>query len=178
MSKSYALGYEGSGGLLVLQHTVPNNLPMILWQDRCRQIPDWQAFFPSRRMPTDLQSELDEYRPPLDGQAIASALQQRRLARSISNHDSSSARLIALTLAASNRRIYDRERLAALMGVSLSSAEALLDACRRLQLIDTVGRLTDEGRWELRRARTRPAIEPRTLCARDAIYYPSQLRGV
>jgi hypothetical protein len=54
--RDLALGYMGSGGLLVMQHTAPDNLPIILWQDKGRTADGkrWRPLLPKRTIPAEL----------------------------------------------------------------------------------------------------------------------------
>ncbi|MGW2322307.1 phosphoribosyltransferase-like protein [Streptomyces sp. NPDC001233] len=59
-------GWSGSEGLLVFEHTVPNNLPSILRQAKGRtRRPDgqWAPFFEHRTAPPGLMHDLVGYRP-------------------------------------------------------------------------------------------------------------------
>ncbi|WP_320780218.1 hypothetical protein [Streptomyces sp. CRN 30] len=178
--KSHALGYKRSEGLWVMQHTVPNNLPMILWQDRHKSISDWQPFFGDRKMSPALQQELGDYRLETRAEDIAASLRQPRLSRALSDQPGATTRLILLVLAASARGVRDVRRLSLLLGTPLASAEAAQQACAQLGLLDPGARLTPEGHRELAAARRRAplAVKPHRLIGRDTPYYPWQLRGV
>jgi len=178
--KNFELGYQNSQGLFVFQHTVPNNLPSVLWQDKCSRVPNWMPFFGGRKMTSDLQRDLDNYRLEIDARKIAALLKQNRLSDSIELQQDPTVRLLLLVLAAAARKIRDPQRLSVALGTTMASAVQTRLACQDLSLLDSKGRLTDQGRAELRRARTRIRITlpKRNLIGSEELYYPSQLRGV
>jgi len=53
---SSGIGYRNSGGLVVFEHGCPNNLPEILWFNRC----GWKGLFPNGSIPTDLRSYFEK----------------------------------------------------------------------------------------------------------------------
>ena len=179
-SNGWKFGFEEAKGLLVLQHTVPNNLPAILWQDWARRKKgDWNPFFGERRMTPQLQLDLDDYKLEVSATEIANSMQQARLGKALSEQPNPTVRLILLTLAAAAQRIRDPEKLSNVLRTTIVSAEQTQAACRSLNLLDEEGRLTDLGRKELRRARARADNVSRTrLLGRTGVYYPTQLRGV
>lgn len=176
--KNLALGFQEAGGLLAFQHTVPNNMPAILWQNSGRKTKVWKPFFANRVMSPELQHELGDYRLEIRADRIAAYLRQLRLARSLADQPHVTTRLALLVLAAAARGVRDIRRLSVLLGTTMASAEATQKACRQLELLDAVGRLTDAGRNELARARTRVQKEKMLLIYDNSSYYPKQLRGV
>ncbi|MEW1801502.1 hypothetical protein ACIGO7_33445 [Streptomyces virginiae] len=176
----FALGYEEAEGLWVMQHTVPNNLPMILWQGRHKSITDWRPFFADRKMSPALQQELGDYRLETRAEEIAVSLRQPRLSHALADQPGATTRLLLLVLAAAARGVRDVRRLSLLFSTPVASAEAAQQACSQLGLLDSAGRLTREGRRELTSARGRASLSlpTRRLIGRDGPYYPWQLRGV
>ena len=178
-SPRYKFGYQEAAGLLILQHTVPNNLPAILWQERLKRRPDWKPLFGGRRMTSQMQVDLDDYKLELEASKIAEAMGQSRLGVALSEQPNPTARMIFLALAAAARRIRDPEQLSVALHTSLVAASQTQHACKNLGLLDEEGRLTDLGRKELRRARARgDAIQPTRLSGSSNPYYATQLRGV
>lgn len=53
---SSALGYKGSGGLIVFEHGCPNNVPAIFWANTR----NWKGVFPNGSIPTDLRPYFDD----------------------------------------------------------------------------------------------------------------------
>lgn len=178
--KRFSLGYLKSEGLWAMQHTVPNNLPMILWQNRNKRIKSWQPFFRDRIMSPEQQQELGDYRLDTRAEEIAAALRQPRLARALADQPGAATRLLLLVLAATARGIRDTRRLSLLLSTTLASAKATLQACHQLGLVDPSGHLTADGRRELARARSRNLLTAPTkdLIGSEKPYYPWQLRGV
>jgi hypothetical protein len=178
-SPKFALGFQAARGLLVLQHTVPNNLPAILWQTSTQRIANWAPLFASRRMTPRQQHDLDDYKLEISATAIANSIQQFRLGAALADQPNPTVRLILLVLAASARRMRDPRELSTLLRTTLVSARQTQAACQDLELLDSDGRLTDRGRAELRRAQARAEVAQRPrLMGRDDAYYPTQLRGV
>ena len=75
-SPRYKFGYQEAAGLLILQHTVPNNLPAILWQEYLKRRADWKPLFGGRRMTSQMQVDLDDYKLELEASKIAEAMGQ------------------------------------------------------------------------------------------------------
>lgn len=177
-SPKFELGFQGARGLLVLQHTVPDNLPAILWQTTCKRVRNWMPFFAGRRMTPQQQRELDNYKLEISAADIANSMQQFRLGSALADQPNPTVRLILLTLAAAAKKIRDPRELSVLLRTTLVSAQQTRDACQSLGLVDSDGRLTDQGRAELRRAQARAdEVQRRRLIRSDDIYYPTQLRG-
>jgi hypothetical protein len=178
-SPKFELGFQSARGLLVLQHTVPNNLPAVLWQTSTKRISNWAPFFAGRRMTPQQQHDLDDYKLEISATDIANSMQQFRLGAALADQPNPTVRLILLVLAASARRIRDPRELSTLLRTTVVSAEQTQKACQDLDLLDSDGRLTDRGRAELRRARARADVAQRPqLKGRDDAYYPTHLRGV
>lgn len=178
-SRSWALGYRQAEGLLVLQHTIPNNLPAILWQSSTKTVRNWKPFFKDRRMSPQLQLDLDDYKLEVSASAIAESMEQLKLGIALSDQPNPTVRTILLVLAAAEQRIRDPAKLSTTLHTTLTAAEQTQSACRGLKLLDPEGRLTDLGRNELRHARTRASdIERNRLRGGGGFYYPTQLRGV
>jgi hypothetical protein len=177
--QQYELGYQRAAGLLILQHTVPNNLPAILWQRSVKSRPDWKPLFSDRRMTPQLQVDLDDYKLEIDAAAIADSMGQFSLGIALPEQPNPTARMIFLVLAAAAHRIRDPTKLSLVLHTSIVAADRTQQACKNLNLLDEQGRLTDLGRTELRRVRARgDAIRPTRLKGSRDPYYPTQLRGV
>ncbi|HUR06903.1 MAG TPA: hypothetical protein VM347_30465 [Nonomuraea sp.] len=179
LNRRYALGYGGTAGLLAFHHTVPNNLPQILWQAPGKKRPDWVPLFGDRRMSAQFQAEVDDYRPETDPQRIATIIRQERLGKALDGRTSATARNFLLVLGAIEKGYREPERLSDLLGFSLTTTRRTLEACQALKLLDGAHRLTTAGHAELRHARNRPPLpEPGFPDAgSDDPYYPRSLRG-
>lgn len=175
---TYRFGFRKARGLFLVQHTVPNTLPMVLWQENRAGQPDWHPFFRGRVFPSHLQSELMDYKLSIQPDEIARSLHQSRLSTTIEYQPNPTVQLHLLTLAACARGIRDSTRIGLKLGISIVAAQAHLDTCRNLGLLDSRGRLTDPGRAELAKAKTRPNIPEMVLPEHKDSYYPTQLRGV
>jgi hypothetical protein len=173
-----ALGHAGTGGLLALSHSAPNNLPVILWQQYRAGHPGWQPFFVDKGVPNDIR--------PLfaltdDERRRASAL--RRLGQpKLEDVDwtqlaSSDAQNMMLVLAAVARRPRDRHVVAEFTGLSLPVARNAINLCIALQLVDRSLHLTDRGRAEIRHAKTvKLPVDEFVLIGSTEPYYPRKLR--
>ena len=177
-NEEWALGYDDSEGLFVMQHTVPNNLPAVLWQSSGRNGRPWKPFFTRPTMTPRQQLALSDYSPFVTASDIASGFRQFRLARRLDASYDPSVRTLLLVLGALGRGIRKTERLAVELGISTFQLDDVLGAARELGLVVGPGNhLSDEGRQELRRARVRPRRVTLQLDGDDAPYYPSRLRG-
>jgi hypothetical protein len=161
-----ALGWGGSAGLLVMQHTAPNNLPMVLWQTKGPSLrkDGWCPLFPDRRVPGNL----------------AAALAYQNLQRSQVHTGRTPASALVLTppfpavLDALQRGARTAERISALANVSLTSAARVLAALADGEYVDDRGYLTDAGRKLLT-----PSVRPMNRYKLDGStepYYPQALR--
>lgn len=175
---TYRLGFRKARGLFLVQHTVPNTLPMILWQLNRPGQPDWHPFFRGRVFPSHLQAELMDYKLPIRPDEIARSLRQSRLSATIGYQKNPTVQLHLLTLAACAHGVRGSTRIGLKLGISTIAAQAHVATCRELGLLDNKGRLTDAGRAELAKARTRPTSSETLLPEGKELYYPTQLRGV
>lgn len=174
-----ALGYERTRGLLVFQHTVPNNVPMVLWQSEAPHGDPFTPMFAGRRMTPSQQVALADYSLPVTASDIARRLRQVRLADALDRQPGFTTRFVMLTLAATARGIHGTFRLSRVLSLPIASVEAIVQACQDLDLLDSQGRLTDSGRRELRQARNRSKTSVSShfsLRGRDEPYYPYRLR--
>ncbi|MEU1241059.1 MULTISPECIES: phosphoribosyltransferase-like protein [Micromonospora] len=174
----FALGYRETCGLLTLHHTVPNNLPNILWQTKCPRVRNWSSLFSNRVMSPQLQTELDDYRLETDPKRICTIIRQERLGDALDAQANTTVRILLLVLGAIESGHRDPMALGSLLGLSLEAAQRTLEACQELRLLDAAGRLTNEGRAELRRARNRPTSPAEAPASgEEGPYYPVTLRG-
>ena len=178
--RGFALGYKGARGLLALHHSVPNNLPAVLWQATNPKIPEWVPLFGNRTMPARFQAEVDDYRQDTDPKRITEILQQARLGLALDAQSNVTVRNFLLVLGAVEKGYREPDRLSDLLSFSLATTRRTLEACQGLNLLDSANRLTIRGRAELRRAINRPPLPepgfPRS--GSDEPYYPVSLRGV
>ncbi|AYV31117.1 hypothetical protein EES41_30760 [Streptomyces sp. ADI95-16] len=175
------LGWSRSGGLLVFEHTVPNNLPAILRQTKGRtRRPDgqWAPFFMNRVVPPGLMRELVGYRPEYDPLLGLRAVGQVRLARAGEHHTRARGgiRHLVEVLAHVAKGRRHPEQLASAVAVSVPAAREILAQARRWGLVDDQTRLTDAGRDELRAAKIRPRQVVSRLRGSQEPYYPVALR--
>ncbi|MGV9668093.1 hypothetical protein [Nocardia niigatensis] len=87
--------------------------------------------------------------------------------------------ILLLVLGAVERGYRDPRHLADLLRLSLRAVQCTLQACQSLRLLDSAGRLTNEGRSELRHARRRTFLTQANIqrASQDHPYYPVALRG-
>ncbi|SMF70807.1 hypothetical protein [Streptomyces sp. Amel2xC10] len=174
------LGWEGSQGLAVFEHTVPNNLPPILRQRRgpSRRPDGWAPFFQHRTAPPDLMQELVGYAPEHDRARGLRALGQQRLAHAgeIRTRYRSGARNLTEILGHIAAGRCHAEQLARAVSVSVPTAEEVIVQMRSWGLIDAQSRLTDAGWAELRAAKAKPRQVRPQLQGSQEPYYPRSLR--
>lgn len=153
--RKMALGFRDSRALIAFEHTAPNNLPYVLW----RTGGSWSPLFEQKAVPQDL---LPLYLP------------SSRAGVLLSIGEAGAARLGQL-LNVLDRRVRDDGYIAEATNFSYAEVERLVALALELGLIGPTRRLTDAGRAELRRWRTRhPTLE---LPNNDTLYYPTQLRA-
>ncbi len=163
----YALGWNESKGLFLMQHSIPNNIPCVIWQDSGRGQRDaWSALLPRRTMPESL------------GRLLAMKAYDARFGSQMQSRQLSefSVQLI-LTLEAIHRGARTVERLAIALGQTLPDCSRLVGQLQQRQLIDIDYRLTDAGHAELAEARISSSSRYQ-LKGSTRSYYPQTLRGV
>jgi hypothetical protein len=180
-SRSFALGYNDSGGLMVLQHTIPNNLPHVLWQTRRRgrSPKPWEPFLPDRTFPPDLiDFAAEPHRPEVDYQTAAERLGGSALAAAVARTSESDLQSLILTLGACAGGTRHTTRIVAETGMSKAKVEHALATLHRLGMTDEQHRLTDNGWQELHRRHWKPRGSRFKLEGRSGPYYPRALRRV
>ncbi|MFF0964307.1 phosphoribosyltransferase-like protein [Streptomyces sp. NPDC003703] len=175
------LGFKESEALFVMQHTVPNNTPCILWQNRAKGVKDWVPLFADRRMSPNMQETWSDY--VLEQSSAQRELDLRQLASrgELAAAASGDAALVVIEmLQAAEQGIRAEVRLARYLGMTESRAAELKALCIRMGLLDMAGRLTDAGRSGLKEAQPEPLEPGRSsrLKGSDLPYYPESLRGV
>jgi hypothetical protein len=178
LRRGEALGFAGSRGLFLMPHTVPNNLPAILLQERGPTTDPWVPLFPRRTLPPVLQNQLAGYRPRQEFHLNRDAISDQRLAAAFETGLRGTQRPCLMMLAAIGDRRHDAETIAAALATSTISVEQMASQLRSWALIDSRNHLTDDGWLALQRARMRPRKITFTLKQNTAPYYPMQLRGV
>ncbi|MGJ5898360.1 phosphoribosyltransferase-like protein [Streptomyces niveiscabiei] len=175
------LGFKESEALFVMQHTVPNNTPCILWQNRGKGVKDWVPLFTDRRMSPNMQETWSDY--VLEQSLAQRELDLRQLASrgELAATASGDAALVVIEmLQAAEQGIRAEVRLARHLGMTESRAAELKALCIQMGLLDIAGRLTDAGRSGLKEARPEPLepAESSRLKGSALPYYPDSLRGV
>lgn len=176
-SKAGPYGYGGSRGLLAFAHSVPNNLPPILWQRGRRRGP-WRSFFLHQAVPSDLLSLFGDASPEERAGETLTRLNQKRLAlgswRAVAGGETTR---VLLVLAALSRRPATISRIMSLTGLAWSEVASILTAARGWGLVGDTLRLTDAGLRELAYAkRLKLGDEIPTLHGSSEPYYPKSLR--
>ncbi|GIH43495.1 hypothetical protein Mco01_64950 [Microbispora corallina] len=180
INKNMALGYKRSEGTLAMVHTVPNNLPHILFNGKRWDGKRWQGFFPSgyRRLSPEQQTEIAGYEPlPPNFEVLASTVGGARLAQG-KIADLPRMQPLTLVMLALRDGVRNADRLYQQLALSSFEVTRLLQVALRLGFIDEQLHLTDRGHAELRHAQTRPRRVNLELQGSDEPYYPGSLRGV
>jgi hypothetical protein len=174
--RSGPFGYQDSRGLMAFSHSVPNNLPPLLWQ-RGRRGP-WRSFFDNQSVPSELYPLFGDASPEQRAEETLQRLHQRRLAEGNWRAAAGGATArILLVLAALSRRPAGIHQIMNLTGLAFSEINAVLAACRQWDLAGSTLRLTDAGLRELAYAKSlslRGAIP--SLHGSNEPYYPRSLR--
>ena len=174
-------GWGGSEGLVVFEHTISNNLPMILRQTKGQSAygGKWVPFFQNRTTSTELMRMLEDYRPGADRQRRLLAVGQPRLADASQLQTMQRPELTRLidVLAhiAGGRR--HASQLSACLGISVPAAWMITRQACQLGLLGERLRLTDAGRQLLREERARPRRVTAGLQGSTDPYYPRRLKG-
>lgn len=173
IGKKWGLGWNGTAGLFVSEHSVPNNLPAVFWQGRA-----WRPLFPWRTVPSEVAEQFDDLRPSPAVPELAIQVGQLRIGRNkrIDSMPPASKLLLKLLLLISKGPRYTTELLAAQLALDVEDVVGLQDSLERLSLVDSTGRITRRGRRELdaqKRARRWTTAE---LSGSDEPYYPHSLR--
>ncbi|MET9193900.1 hypothetical protein ABZX60_11450 [Streptomyces olivaceus] len=174
-------GWSGSEGLLVFEHTVPNNLPSILRQTRGRtRRPDgkWAPFFEHRTAPPGLMRDLVGYRPERHAELGLRGVGRVQLTGSGKLHVRYRGGIRDLVEVlghiAKGRR--HPEQLATAVSASVPMARDLVLQAQKLGLVDSQTRLTDAGWKELRAAKARPRFVVSRLQGSQDPYYPDSMQ--
>ncbi|MFF3366332.1 hypothetical protein ACFYV0_33245 [Streptomyces misionensis] len=174
-------GWSGSEGLLVFEHTVPNNLPSILRQTRGRtRRPDgkWAPFFEHRTAPPGLLRDLVGYRPERNAELGLRGMGRDQLTESGKLHVRyrGGIRDLVEVLGRIAKGHRHPEQLATDVSVSVPMARALVLQAQNLGLVDSQTRLTGAGWNELRAAKAKPRAVVSRLRGSQEPYYPGSLR--
>jgi hypothetical protein len=176
--KAGPYGYKRSRGMMAFLHSVPNNLPPVLWQ-RGRRRGRWRYFFLNQTVPSDLQPLFGDASPEERAQETLQRLRQQRLAkgdwRTVAGRETTTVLLI---LAALSRHPATISRVMSLTGLAYTEIRLILDACRQWGLVgEKQLRLTDAGLRELTHAKgLKLRDEIPILHGSDEYYYPQSLR--
>lgn len=171
-------GYNNGKALMAFSHSVPNNIPPILWQKDSPAVNNWNRFFAKKAVPDELSSIFGDTSPFEKAEQVLHRLGQIRLVsggwRNAATGDTTK---ILMVLAAVARRPRSFSRILELTGLSSLEVERMLNACRGWKLVGPTNRITDAGLRELAHAKKislRDEISP--LQGSDESYYPRMLR--
>ncbi len=169
----WALGYKDSCGLFATERAAPNNLPAVFWQTTG----GWRALFPERIVPSEFARELDEYRQSEPLSDLADRVGQLRLGRNqrLAQMRATSRELLQV-LVLLHQRARSPAELAAELGMDVARADVLLASLRRVDFVDTAGRITDAGRRELDAQKRGLRRTTAGLEGADPPYYPVSLK--
>ncbi|MFG2087182.1 hypothetical protein [Spirillospora sp. NPDC048824] len=163
------LGWDGSAGLFIMQHTTPNNLPEILWQTKAgaSERPDgWYPLFPNRRLPESLT-------------AAFAARNEKMRERTVGERpglDKIVGPALSPVLFALRRGLRTPEQISAFSDISLADSKRMLEDLVSGGYADRRGYLTDQG-IRLLESGVQPMSRFR-LDGSDKHYYPQRLRRV
>ena len=168
-----ALGYGDTMGLLVFEHSVPNNIPEILWQKNSV----WKPLFPNRAVPQSLLPAFNTLSIKDGIEYRLSELGQKRLAKGnwFSLADTYLTKVI-LVLSAVAKKAYQLELVSNYTNLSTLEVGCILSKCKEWGLIDERHRLTKVGLSELQHARSLKKTVQRPFANSKDFYYPQSLR--
>jgi hypothetical protein len=169
-----SLGYRDTESLSLLSDHCPNNVPAIFWAVGRA----WRPLFPNGKVPEDVYLLL------LDGDRVT--LEERlRLDRDayLSHETGGGTSLFGkrsadfLRASTRFRAPLDRfEQLAMTLGISISEVALLSEHAQLHGFVDTHGRLTEAGRFELDRLKSQVAASRGNTPQAARYYFPKSLR--
>ncbi|MFD0357053.1 hypothetical protein ACFVHW_25430 [Streptomyces sp. NPDC127110] len=174
-------GWSGSEGLLVFEHTVPNNLPSILRQTRGRtrrRDGKWAPFFEHRTVQLELMRAIVGYRPERTAGLGLRGTGRVELTGSgkLPVRYRGGIRDLVEVLGHIEKGHRHPEQLATDVSVPVPTAMSLVLQAQELGLVDSQTRLTDAGWKELRAANAKPRVVVSRLQGSQEPYYPGTLR--
>lgn len=166
-----SLGYCGTACLIALAHSIPNNVPRLLF----KATDNWRPLF-RERVTRDRFEETDRD-AEIDSQKLE-RLRQKRLAAAVRRQvKRENLRRTLLFLAASARPPRTAVAISRKTGLSINEVTRMQDLSIRAGWTDALGRLTDGGHRELEYARKAGEVrQPSRLPGSNALYYPQSLR--
>lgn len=170
-------GFQDSRAIMAFSHSVPNNIPPILWQLFFSGM-KWSPLFVNKAVPEDLIPHFGDSTPEERSEQQLARLGQIRLATggwsTVADGDTAK---VMLFLAALARRPRDLSRVSSLTGLSRAEMITLFRMCQKWGLVGATLRLTDTGLRELEHAKGIRLGAPRTtLQGSIESYYPRSLR--
>lgn len=171
-------GFLESRALMAFSHSVPNNIPPILWQRDTPMVRSWSPFFIENAVPPELSFLFGQGDPNQRTEEALVRLGQLRMAsggwRDLTDGDTVK---VMLFLAALARRPRSLSKVSELTGLSSDEMARILMVCRRWGLVGSTLRLSDSGLRELAHAKAiRLREETVTLRGSVESYYPRSLR--
>ncbi|HEY0771540.1 MAG TPA: hypothetical protein VGD31_14540, partial [Sphingobacteriaceae bacterium] len=171
--KQMALGYQETKGMLIFQHSVPNNIPGILWQSSTRWIP----LFKGRVVPDQVIAAFNYSSVEEEIEIRLQQLGQHQLSKGawLPLADPYVTKII-LVLSAVARRSNNKYDISNTTGLSTLEVEKILLNCQKWGLVDQNNRITGAGLNELAHARKVKDRTRKELALSEDFYYPQSLR--
>ncbi|MEV0660073.1 hypothetical protein ACIBI3_02640 [Actinomadura luteofluorescens] len=164
-----SLGWNGSAGLFIMQHTTPNNLPEILWQTKggvSERRDGWYPLFPNRRLPESLTAAFAARNEKMSDRPVG---ERAGLGKIIGP-------ALSPVLFALRRGLRTPEQISAFSDISLADSKRMLEDLVSGGYADRRGYLTDQGIRLLESGVQR--MSRFRLDGSDENYYPQRLRRV
>lgn len=167
-----SLGYHGTGALIAFAHSIPNNVPRLLFESAA----GWRPLF-YKRVTRD-RFEETESSAEADLRRLE-RLRHRRLAAAVrTKMKRDNIRKMFLFLAASSRSPRTAAALSRKTGFLIDEIVRMQDVSIKAGWSDASGRLTDAGQRELQHARMAGKVGlSGRLPGSDEPYYPQTLRA-
>jgi hypothetical protein len=176
----FALGFGETKGMLVFAHSVPNNLPAIIWRGGTNPMSGkrWTPLFPERSVPTELLPAFRESSFQTRVETRLARLGQSKLSGGRwLKHTDDYVRKVILVLSSVARTTRTADRISEVTGLSTLEARSILDSCRKWGLISANGRLSASGSNEILHAKKLSEKTDREILrAPSEFYYPQSLR--
>jgi len=174
-SEDFALGYKKTKGMIVFEHSAPNNLPSILW----KVARGWKPLFPNRSVPVELA---DYFKLPPVETIIEESLRKLGQIKLADGRwilqASPLIKKIILVLGALSKKTKSLERISDFTCIPSVEIKKIIIHCREWGLVDRFNKLTNEGLRELNFARKMKLYNRDAIDTNKELYFPTMLRGV
>lgn len=175
--KELAFGFRSSEGLVVFQHTVPNNIPSVFLQRVGPRGEPWTPLFSRGELGPSF-AQVGIRQPAPSTEALKQLTRTSRLPIATASRLRDQLPDVVLLLGLLRGGVRDDEKLCSALGVNTRQLQQLLDVCEQNALCDRSRHLTNRGREEVRASLVRRVRTSPNLIGSDEYYCPRYVRGV